>query len=231
MADNSWSPEDDEIVLTMRGYPAAEKLGRTYEEVVQRRFDLRIKPKVVRPFVREIHKKMADCNYWTPQDDDIALALPPKDAADLLGRSLPAVIQRRHTLRRPKPQPTCKADWTREQIKLLRREYPTAEDTRDLLPLFPGLTVDQLTSKARRLKIKRLYCGKAEISGEGNLELVEQIKMRAKQDGIPIYKLDAVLNTGSYFKYNAHRRKANLHAVARAVEFFGGTLVVDWRDR
>jgi hypothetical protein len=30
---------------------------------------------------------------------------------------------------------------------------------------------------------------------------------------------------------STNRRKVNLRAVARAIEYFGGTLVINWRDR
>jgi hypothetical protein len=81
------------------------------------------------------------------------------------------------------------------------------------------------------MTLKRKLLGDANVRIEGHRELNDQIRIREKEDGIPLYKLDDILGTGSYFKYNAHRRKANFRAVARAVEFFGGTLVIDWRDQ
>ena len=47
-------------------------------------------------------------------------------------------------------------------------------------------------------------------------------------------KLDQILKTGSYFSRSNYRvisRRIKLLAVARAIEFFGGVLVIDWRDR
>jgi hypothetical protein len=60
------------------------------------------------------------------------------------------------------------------------------------------------------------------------MELIDQIRIRAKQDGVPLSKIDEVLKTRFYFTRNWKRQKyANLRAVAKAVEFFGGTLVID----
>jgi hypothetical protein len=64
------------------------------------------------------------------------------------------------------------------------------------------------------------------------MELIDQIRIRAKEDGIAIRRLDQVLKTGSYFVRGWKPQvRANLRAVARAVDYFGGTLVIDWRDR
>lgn len=79
--------------------------------------------------------------------------------------------------------------------------------------------------------MRRKFLGNEDVRIDGHGELADQIRIRARQDGIPLCKLDAILKTGSYFGKNALRRKANLRAVARAVDFFGGTLVIDWRDR
>jgi hypothetical protein len=43
--------------------------------------------------------------------------------------------------------------------------------------------------------------------------------------------VDGLLKTGGYFLDNWKRQRVNLKAVAKAIEFFGGTLVIDWRDR
>ena len=46
-------------------------------------------------------------------------------------------------------------------------------------------------------------------------------------------RLDETLKTGRYFQNNWKRgsKSVSLQHVARAVEFFGGMLVIDWRDR
>lgn len=168
---------------------------------------------------------------WTKREDAIIMKLVPKDAAELLERTYASVCMRRCHIRRPRPKPTRLSRWTDEEAETLKREYPTARTIGDLLPLFNGFTVEQIKQKARYMKVRRRFVGTENVYVKGHGELNDQIRMRCKEDGIPIYKLDKILKTGSYFKYNAHRRKANLRAVAKAVAFFGGTLVIDWQDR
>jgi hypothetical protein len=82
------------------------------------------------------------------------------------------------------------------------------------------------------LGIRKEFFGDSDVQIDGHMELIDQIRICAKQDGIPLCKIDNVLKTGTYFKDRWRKqRKANLRAVARAVAFFGGTLVIDWRDR
>jgi hypothetical protein len=80
--------------------------------------------------------------------------------------------------------------------------------------------------------VRRGFFGDSDVSIEGHMELIDQIRLRATQDGIALGKIDGLLKTGSYFKhYWKKQKRANLRAVAKAVEYFGGTLVIDWRDR
>jgi hypothetical protein len=84
------------------------------------------------------------------------------------------------------------------------------------------------------LKIKRKYLGDHNARLSGHKEILDQIVVRAKEDGIAIYKLDQILKTGTYFSkahYREQSKPVNLKAVAKAIEFFGGALVIDWRDR
>jgi hypothetical protein len=98
-----------------------------------------------------------------------------------------------------------------------------------LAPFFPGFTLRQIKSRARSLGPHKNFHGEADVSIVGNMKL---IRIRAKQDGIALIKIDDLLKTRSYFTTHWKKRsRANLSAVAKAVEYFGGTLVIDWRDR
>jgi hypothetical protein len=120
--------------------------------------------------------------------------------------------------------------WQQHDVDRLRDKFMTVKRLPDLVAEFGGrFTFGQLLSKARALKLKRKYEGNPRLTGHH--ELIDQICVRAKEDGIPIYKLDKICGMRSYFAYNGHRHRVNLRAVAKAVEFFGARLVIEWCDR
>jgi len=59
--------------------------------------------------------------------------------------------------------------------------------------------------------------------------LFEAVRARARADGIAIGKLGAEIGCGSYFA-NTGIKAVDLSKIVRAVEFFGGRLVIDWQD-
>jgi hypothetical protein len=151
-----------------------------------------------------------------------------------LGKTRGAVTTRRNKLRHPLPKPTINrgAHWNAQESKLLQAQYPVVKNTADLLPLFPRFTQTQIQSRARYLGLKKSFRGDCDVPISGHMELIDQIRIRAREDGVPLSKIDAALKTRFYFTRNWKRQKqANLRAVAKAVEYFGGTLVIDWRDR
>lgn len=169
---------------------------------------------------------------WTPQEDAIIFKLSVSDAAHLLGRTYHSVNVRRYNLRHPQAKATTKAKWSKADASKLAEHYPIIKLLSDLEPMFDGrFTPGQIRTKARLMKLKRRYLGDEKGNIKGHGDLAEEVRMRCKEDGIPIYKLDRILKTGTYFSYNAHRRRTNLAAIAKAVVFFGGHLVIDWNDR
>jgi hypothetical protein len=60
-------------------------------------------------------------------------------------------------------------------------------------------------------------------------ELREAVRSRAREDGIPLCKLGAQTGCGGYFQ-DRESKTVDLNKIARAVEFFGGRLVIDWQD-
>ena len=174
---------------------------------------------------------------WTAEEDDIVLNSGSHQAACLRlrgKRTAQAIKQRRNRLRHPPLQRTFGLRWTKEEMTILRRKYEFAGDTRELTHLFPRFTAEQIREKAHHMGLKRLFTGSGDVRVKGHKELIDQIRIRSKQDGIALYKLDKVLKTGTYFGARSHWTevsKINLSYVARAVEFFGGTLVIDWCDR
>jgi hypothetical protein len=51
----------------------------------------------------------------------------------------------------------------------------------------------------------------------------------ASEDGIAFAKLGMEISCGSYFLFSSRKRE-NYNAIAKAVEFFGGRLIIDWQD-
>jgi hypothetical protein len=170
---------------------------------------------------------------WTPEEDAIVLSVSLDEATKRLKRTRGAIIAHKYLLRHPEPQTADENNtWTVRECAILRERYPSAKDTRDLLPYLPRFTRNQLRSKAHHMGLKRKFFGDCDVRTDGHMELIDQIRIRAKQDGIALYKIDAVLKTGYYFTRNWKRhKKVNLRAVAKAVEFFGAKLVIDWCDR
>jgi hypothetical protein len=57
----------------------------------------------------------------------------------------------------------------------------------------------------------------------------DEIRKRAHEDGLSMRALDSELKTGKYFQDN-HSKTLNWKKLARAVEFFGGRMTIDWND-
>src|SRR6266852_578367 len=169
---------------------------------------------------------------WTAEEDAIVLKMKATAASKRLkGRTRAACNTRRNSLRNQEPKPMNAAGpgarWTAEECKILRARYSTAKRTSDLMAFLPRFTPFQIRSKARHMGLRREFFGDSDVPIVGHIELIDQIRLRAKQDGIPLCKIDGLLKTGRYFMENWRRqRKVNLRAVARAIEFFGGTLVI-----
>lgn len=178
---------------------------------------------------------------FTPEEDKIVLSYRSLNAAYIkLGRKRTrgAIKSRRWRLRQPdQPKqvtqgPGLRRIWTKEEEDIVRRRWPTIRNANELLPLLPRFNVWQIRSKAGSLKLKRLFNGDDFVPFEGHRELLDQIRIRARQDGVPLYRLDEECQSGHYFRGSHWKRnRVNLLYVARAVEFFGGSLVIDWADR
>lgn len=178
---------------------------------------------------------------YSPAEDAIILSSrSPRTAFKRLRgrRTLAAVVQRKWMLRNPEPPPTIvqtrrgERFWTEEEEALLKREWPLAKSTKDIVLQLRRYTPSQIRSKAAHLGLKRWFNG-SDIALEGHKELIDQIRIRSKQDGIPLIKLDKIVGSNRYFGHCnwKNNKRINFVFVARAIEFFGGTLVIDWCDR
>lgn len=178
-------------------------------------------------------------NSYAPEEDEIILRETSHEAhRKLSGRTFLAIKQRKNVLTHPEPEPTktqakiCGRIWGKADEEILRRIWPAAETIEEVQRRLPGYTKSQIRSKAGHLQVKRWFNGAADVPVKGHKELLDQIRIRSKQDGISLSKLDKLLGCGCYFRTASWRRtRINLVHVAHAIEFFGGTLVIDWCDR
>ena|SRR2546423_1117849 len=148
-----------------------------------------------------------------------------------------ARFQHRYKLRHSEEKPIITQEtsgsrfWKKQEENTLRKHWPQARSIAEIRHILPQYTPSQIGSKAGHLGLKRLFNGNDVVPFAGHKELVDQIRIRSKQDGIALYKLDKTLKSGQYFGGAKWKRnKINLLYVARAIEFFG-TLVIDWCDR
>jgi hypothetical protein len=229
----AWSAKEDAICLKMTPSEASELLpGRSIKAIAQHRHVLRLRREEIALGKRVPRRKVGLA--WSAEEDAICLKMIPSQAVKLLpNRTFLAIAQHRHLLRHPQKKGSS-GSWTAKEVAILRREWPTASHVRELMALLPDRDPFQIRAKASQIGVKRLWLGEHGTMLTGHKEILDQIVMRAKADGIALNKLDKILKTGCYFAKSNYRvpdRAVKLLAVARAVEFFGGTLVIDWRDR
>jgi len=122
-------------------------------------------------------------------------------------------------------------NWTREEDGQLR----------DMCSRGMGWTamaretgIDRETIRSRCLTklLIRPNKPKVKIIGE---PFADAIRQRAAEDGIAMRGLDREIGTGTYFTSNCELRAMrgsgpDMNAIAKAVEFFGGELAINWKD-
>jgi len=171
---------------------------------------------------------------WSEREDAIVKKYGPKTAIRKLAgrRTHAAVIQRRFELSHPKEEPLKfgRGCWSHEDDAILRLHYPTVEKAYEMKRYLLGFTTKQIIGHARLLGLRRKHTGDPRLKGQ--FELIDQVRIRAKEDGITFQRLDRELKTGWYFQNGFYKTKTvNLRNIAAAVAYFGGTLVIDWQDR
>jgi hypothetical protein len=164
-------------------------------------------------------------NHWTKIEDRRirrTALLPVKQVVKLFkNRTAIAIAQRRYDMgcqRRRGP----KRPWMGTEIKLLQRMWPTCKP--DEVPAaFPRHSLEAVYTMARRLGIRKMRTFDM-------ADIQEQIKARAREDGISFRSLAAEIGCGYSFLKPRKPHNYDFNKVAKAVEFFGGRLVIDWQD-
>lgn len=158
-----------------------------------------------------------------------------KEACRLLPDRTPGCITtQRYKMNHPDRFKGTGIPWTAQERKILLQHYETS--TRDeMLKLLPGRCDEIIRRKASRAGLRKRFCGATtnQVFSNHGQELVDQIRMRAKADGITMRGLDKALGTRHYFSYNWNRgqKRINIVRVLKAIDFFGGKLAIDWNDR
>lgn len=170
---------------------------------------------------------------WTAAEDEIVLRHPIKEAAALCNRTEAATRVRRFNLQHPRQKAGTPARWSAADKATLREQYPIIESVEDLVSVFDGrFTSWQIRTQARYLGLKRKYLGNPKARVDGHWQIIDQIRIRAREDGLTMRALDRELQTGKYFQSASYQRHTiDLAAAAKAVLFFGGSFVIDWCDR
>jgi hypothetical protein len=113
--------------------------------------------------------------------------------------------------------------WKTTELAKLKKLFPLAARA-DLLLTFPGRSWSAIRHQAENYGWRRAI----RFATAPN-ELREALRLRAREDKVPLGQLGAQTGCGSYFKDGGGKR-VDLNKIARAVEFFGGKLVIDWQD-
>jgi hypothetical protein len=205
-----WTLAEDEIVRSTGGpSEAAKRLpGRTYEAAKSRWRALGMKA----------------FTHWTKREDAKLAKYQheplAKQAKRFKSRTCAAIETRRRTLGLAN---VARPAWLGSEIKQLKLLYPTATRA-EVLAAFPRHSFKGVAAMANSLGLIRPIKLQVPLQSP----LCQQVRRRAQQDGIALCKLGTQTNCGCYF--SSPPKRENYNKIARAVEFFGGRLVIDWQD-
>lgn len=167
---------------------------------------------------------------FTAEEIEIILAHPPSVACKMINRTNGVIRSQLYKLRQ-EPGERDGTPFTPAEDAIMRTHYSTS-NADEMRRRLPGRSVLCIIERAKRLKLRKIFLGTSrKIPVEGHMELYDQIAVYARRAGISMTALDRELGTGQHFRKWTERKRANLFAIAKAVEFFGGKLVIDWNDR
>lgn len=136
-------------------------------------------------------------------------------------RTAQAVSARRNYIgAHPKP----KIFWTVADERKLERHWDTATMPA-LLAMFPRRSYSAICQRARKLGLSR----QTKQLPDEEADLRAQIRERLAEDQIAIRRFGREIGCGAYFS-GPKARRIHIAKIAKAVEFFGGRLVIDWQD-
>lgn len=208
-----WNEREDDIVRTLPLDEARKMLPHRSQDAVRCR----------RCFLKATSPQR---KAWTRKEDGVLRRSRGKPAKALLrklpGRSLTAVHLRRQFLGLQPRIAKAVERWTAADLNKLIKHYPAGASRQELLTMFPGRTYEQVIAFARYRKIKR---GRVSMTGR---PLIDEIRLRCKEDGVPIGRLCEQLGIPRPLLQGLSKRQDMNHIAA--VSFFGGIFKIDWQD-
>ena len=161
---------------------------------------------------------------WTPREDAVVRLLYPDYVAlrrSLRRRTYNGLRYRTRTLGIAKKRHV----WLTTEEARLRRLYPKV-DRSELLLAFPGMTWQQIVSKARRIGVWRM---RRKLNPTGH-PLIDMIRDRAFDLRLSMVDLDAMAGTKRYFQTASWRKgRPNRKALLQAVDALGGEVSIRWQ--
>jgi hypothetical protein len=208
-----WTPEEDAILRANSVKQAHRLLNRNIPAIKARR--------------SAIGAVVKQKNWTAIEDRRIrkTARLPLAKIVRLFkNRTAAAISTRRIRLGCTKKRGSCEP-WTGAEIRVLKQMWSTSKtaDVVKALPRHPILSIRGMANTKLRLRKAKTF---------DMASLYEQIRSRAREDGIPLLNLAAESGCGFYILRPQRSSDApmNFNKVAKAVEFFGGRLVIDWCD-
>ncbi len=175
----------------------------------------------VRAHIARTGQTFSGVPVWTPVEDNlIRLHYPDyrRLRAAFPHRTVSGI---KHRVRRLNVQKKRHV-WTNLEILRLRGLYSRRATNTDLLAAFPGLRLDQITSKAGHIGLKR----KRKPFKVLGVPILDTIRQKAHACGFTLVDLDEVARTKAYFRHTT--RRVMWKYVARAVAALEGSLHVAW---
>ncbi|ARQ95233.1 hypothetical protein [Bradyrhizobium phage BDU-MI-1] len=170
---------------------------------------------------------------WTDDERDVLKNNRDKSAKQLLSllprRSHSSIVAMRDKTGWTYIRPLA---WNDVEDRRLRRLAETLCAT-DIAKQMPGRTYDTVSRRAKALGIK--LRSRTKPHTRSGHPVIDAIRDRALEDGMTIGALDRELGTKNYFASDcitAVRKGSPLQwdRIAKAVEYFGGELTINWKD-
>ena len=112
--------------------------------------------------------------------------------------------------------------WIGTEVKLLR-EIWADHKLSDILNRMPRHTLTSIKDMAGSLGLRKART-------IDHVDMLEQIRLRAREDRINGKKLVAEVGCGNFIFRRRSNSRMDYNQIAKVVDFFGGRLTIDWCD-